>query len=120
KFIWIEVGKLPVNPVRTKCPTCSHQFQVQRPPEIDTQLSRYLSTTGTNLMPQQGDLLLGATGEFRGKDQPAGMAKSDGLDLDLEGILGPTPAAPAAPAEPAIDPAAAAKPPMEDALAAIF
>jgi len=117
KFIWIEVGKLPVNPVRTKCPTCSHQFQVQRPPEIDTQLSRYLSTTGTNLMPQQGDLLLGATGEFRGKDQPAGMAKSDGLDLDLEGILGPTPAAPAAPAT---APAAAAKPPMEDALAAII
>ncbi len=117
KFIWIEAGKLPVNPVRTKCPTCSHQFQVQRPPEIDTQLARFLSATGTNLAARQGDLLLGSTGEFKSKDQPAGMAEPGALDLDLEGILGPTAAAPA---EPAAAPAAAGQPPVEDALAAII
>jgi uncharacterized RDD family membrane protein YckC len=122
KFIWIETGKLPVNPVRTKCPSCSHQFQVQRPPEIDIQLSRFLSTTGTHIRAKEGDLLLGATGEFKPKDRPAGVAEPSGLDLDLDGILGPT-APPAAPAAPPATPAAppAAPPPAEDdALAAII
>ena len=62
KFLWIELTKLPENPVQAKCPACSHTFSIQRPAGLDMNLNRFASPAAVAGAARQGDLLLGSTG----------------------------------------------------------
>ena len=124
KFLWIELVKLPENPVQAKCPACSHTFSIQRPAGLDMGLNRFASPAAVAGAVRQGDLLLGSTGEFRSQEFPqmplAGPAPEPAaglnLELDLDSILGPAPTSKPAQAEPAVadGPLSSVEPGTED------
>ena len=128
KFLWIELTKLPENPVQAKCPACGHTFAIQRPEGLDMNISRFASPAAVAGAARQGDLLLGSTGEFRSQEFPqmpppapvaapvAAPAPGPNLELDLDSILGPQPSSKAAAQEPAVPdaPPSSVEPGTED------
>lgn len=96
KFTWVEISKIPLQPVRAKCPSCNSIFELRLPPSFDRDLEKRQQAQPA------GD---GAVFDFlpagpRRDSTPASPGKTvppPGIDVDLGDLLGPSSSPPPPP-----------------------